>query len=141
MTTFQSPLKIVGKNGITGNQVTDTQAYVHCTKVVSLGGGSTAPRQIITLPSNAIVTNLRGFVTSALAADVSAVNISWGNSADATHYGIIAVSAVGQVRNSVVSAAGEFDTGGTIIIVASAVSTTTFTTGGVRAFVEYVITE
>jgi len=141
MTTFQAPLKIVGKDGITGNSVTDTQGYTHCTKVISLAGGSTAPRQIVTLPSNAMLTNLRAFATSAFAADVSAVSVSWGNSADATHYGTIAVSAVGQVRGATVSAAGEFDAGGTIIIVASAVSTTTFTTGGVRAFVEYVVTE
>lgn len=141
MTNFQAPLKVMGKDGITGNATTDTQAYVQCTKVVPLGGGSTAPRQIVTLPSNAMLTNLRAFATSAFAADVSAVNVSWGNSADATHYGIIAVSAVGQIRGATVSAAGEFDAGGTIIIVASAVSTTTFTTGGVRAFVEYVVTE
>lgn len=141
MTTFQAPLKIVGKDGITGSSVTDTQGYTHCTKVLSLGGGATAPRQIITLPNKAMLINLCAFATSAFSADVSAVNVSWGNSADATHYGIIAVSAVGQIRGATVSAAGEFDTGGTIIVVASAVSTTTFTTGGVRAFVEYIVTE
>jgi len=146
MTTFQNPLKTRGVGGDTGLPATDTTSYVTQAKIVSLGGGATAPRQIITIPSNSTLLRMGGVVTSALAADVSAVNISFGNSADATHYGIIAVSALGQVRTTTVSAATEFDNVtvspfNTIVIVVSAVSTTTFTAGGVRAFVEYVTTE
>lgn len=141
MTTFQVPLKTIGAGGDTGNSQTQTIGYVHATKVVSLGGGSTAPRQIVTLPPKSSLINLRGIVTSAFAADVSAVNINWGNSAQATRYGVIAVSAIGQVRGATVSASDDFDSGGTIIITASAVSTTTFTTGGVRAFIEYLTVE
>lgn len=139
MTTFQAPLKTVGVNGLTGNAQTQTAGFVHSTKPVSLGVGQT--RQIITLPPKSTPTNLRGFVTSAPSADVSAFNISWGNSSDATRYGIVAVSALGAVRAAAVSGAGDFEAGGTIVIVCSAVSTTTFTTGGVRAFVEYLVTE
>lgn len=141
MTTFQAPLKTVGVNGITGNSQTQTVGYVHCTKFVSLGGGSTAPRAVITLPPKSTLTNLRAFITSALAADVSALNVSWGNTAQATRYGIIAVSAQGAIRAASVSAADDFEAGGQIVIVASAVSTATFAAGGARAFVEYLVTE
>lgn len=139
MTTFTTPLKTVGPDGLTGNPQTQTAGFVHATKVVSLGAGNS--RQIVTLPPKSNLTNLRAFTTSALAADVSALNISWGNSSDATRYGIIAVSALGAIRGAAVSAAADFDNGGTIVIVASAVSTTTFTTGGARAFIEYLTVE
>jgi hypothetical protein len=141
MTTFQSPLKTVGANGITGNSQTETTGFVHSTKIVSLGGGSTAPRSIITLPPKSVVTGLYALSTSAFAADVSAVNVNFGNSAQASRYGVISVSALGLVRNAAVSAATDFDAGGTMVITGSAVGTTTFTTGGFRAFVEYITVE
>jgi hypothetical protein len=138
MTTFQAPLETVGKDGITGNPQTETTGFVHASKVVSLGAtGSLGTRAIVTLPAFSTLTNLRAIPTSAFAADVSAVNVSWGNSTDATRYGIIAVSAVGAARGASVSGATDFDASGTIVITVSAVGTTTFTAGGVRAFVEY----
>lgn len=137
MTTFQTPLKTQGAGGDTGVSQTDTSGFVQSSKVLSLGVGAT--RQIVTLPPYSTLTSLRSLVTSAPnGTDVSAFNVSWGNSADATHYGIIAVSAVGAVRSASVSAGAEFDAGGTIVVVVSAVSTTTFTAGGVRAFIEYI---
>jgi len=138
MTTFQSPLKTIGKSGGTGNSQTETSGFVHSTKIISLGGGATPPRAIVTLPDFSVLTGLYACVTSAFAADVSAVNVNWGNSAQSTRYGVIAVSAVGQIRTATVSAATDFDTTNTIVITASAVSTTTFTSGGVRAFIEYI---
>lgn len=142
MTTFTGPLKVQGANNPTGNSQTDTSGYVHCTKIVDLVGASTAPRAIVSLPQFAYLTNLRAFCVSGFAADVSAVNVSWGNSSDATRYGIIAVSAVGAPRSASVSGAFDFySNGGTIVIVGSAVSTTTFTSGAVKAFVEYIVTE
>lgn len=138
MTTFQTPLKTEGANGGTGNSQTETSGFVHASKVISLGGGATAPRAIVTLPPFSTLTGLRAIPTSAFAADVSAVNVNWGNSAQATRYGVIAVSALGSLRAAAVSAATDFDAGGTIVVTVSAVSTTTFTAGGVRAFIEYI---
>lgn len=139
MTTFQLPLKTQGAGGDTGNSQTETSAFVRSIKVISLGatGGNTR-RAIVTLPPFSTLTGLAAIPTSAFAADVSAALVSWGNSADVTHYGVIAVSALGALRTAAVSAGTEFDAGGTIVIVVSAATTTTFTTGGVRAFVEYI---
>lgn len=139
MTKFTTPLKTVGPGGDTGNSQTQTIGYVNSTKVLSLGVLN--KRQIITLPPFSSPVSLYAFPTSAFEADVSAMLVNFGNSADATHYGVIAVSALGQLRAAPVSAAGEFDAGGTIVVTVSAVSTTTFTQGGVRAFVEYTTVE
>lgn len=138
MTTFNTPLVTVGSGGITGNAQTETTGFVAASKVVSLGGGSTAPRQVVTIPPGSFLTRLGAFTTSAFAGDVSAVNVNFGNSGQATRYGVISVSALGLVRTATVSAAADFDAGSTIIITGSAVSTTTFTSGGFRAFVEYI---
>ncbi len=136
MTTFQVPLKTQGASGDTGNSQTETSGFVHSSKVLSLGSGNS--RQIVTLPPFSTLTGLRALPTSAFAADVSAVNVNWGNSAQATRYGVIAVSALGALRTASVSGAADFDAGGTIVVTVSAVSTTTFTSGGVRAFIEYI---
>lgn len=139
MTVFQTPLKTQGANGDTGNSQTETSGFVHSSKVLSLGAtGGNVRRAIVSLPAFSTLTGLRAIPTSAFAADVSAALVNWGNSADATHYGVIAVSALGALRSASVSAGTEFDAGGTIIVTVSAVSTTTFTTGGVRAFIEYI---
>lgn len=138
MTTFQTPLKTIGASGETGNPQTETSGYVMTSKMVSLGAtGGNVRRAIVTLPPFSTIIGLDAVPTSAFAADVSAALVNWGNSADATHYGVIAVSGVGSLRSAAVSAATEFDAGGTIVITVSAVSTTTFTAGGVRAFIRY----
>lgn len=141
MTTFQTPLKTQGAGGDTGNSQTETSGFVHSSKVISLGATGTAiKRAVVSIPPFSTLTGLRAIPTSAFVvnSDVSALNVSWGNSADATHYGIIAVSALGALRTASVSAGTEFDNGGTVVVVVSAVSTTTFNVGGVRAFIEYV---
>lgn len=139
MTTFQTPLKTQGASGDTGNSQTETSGFVHASKVLSLGAtGGNVRRAIVSLPEFSTLTGLRAVPTSAFAADVSAVSVSWGNSADATRYGVIAVSALGALRSASVSGAVDFDDGGTVVITVSAVSTTTFTAGGVRAFIEYI---
>jgi len=138
MTTFQTPLKTQGASGDTGNSQTETSAFVRGTKVLSLGSSNS--RQIVTLPPFSTLTSLGACVTSAGApADpVSAFSVSFGNSGQAARYGVIAVSALGQLRSPTVSASTDFDAGSTIVVTLSAVSTTTFTAGGVRAFIEYV---
>lgn len=141
MTTFTGPLVIEGANNPKLGTTQDTSGFVHCTKVVPLTGGAVSPRAIVTLPPYSILTNARAYATSAFAADVSAMNVSFGNSAQAARYGIISVSALGQVRGATVSAADDFNnpTGGTIVVVGSAVSTAVFTTGGANALIEYIV--
>lgn len=141
MTAFRGPLIVQGPNNPTGNSQTDSSGFVSCIKVVPLTGGATAPRAVVTLPPFAILLTGRAYATSAFASDVSAMNVSFGNSSDATRYGIISVSAVGQIRNATVSAGDDFNngTGGTIVVVGSAVSTTTFTSGGANALIEYLV--
>lgn len=139
MTGFVAPLKILGPSDPTGDTQTNASGFVRATKVLTLGSGNS--RQIVTLPPKSTLTALEAAIVSAPAADVSALVISWGNSGQASRYGLIAVSALGQVRGSVVSAATDFDTGGTIVVVASAVSTTTFVAGGARVFIQYVTVE
>jgi len=141
MTTFTSPLIIEGANNPKIGTQTDTSAFVHCTKIVPLNGAAIAPRAIITLPPFSILTNARAYATSAFAADVSAINVNFGNSSDATRYGVITVSALGQIRGALTSAAADFNTqtGGTMVITGSAVSTATFTAGGAIALVEYIV--
>lgn len=139
MTTFTLPLKTVGTNGLTGNPQTDTSGFVHSIKTLSLGAtGSNGFRGIVTIPSFSTLIGLRAVPTSAFAADVSAIAVNFGNSADATRYGTVQVSALGALRSAAVSAANDFDTSNTIVVTVSAVSTTTFTTGGARAFIEYI---
>jgi hypothetical protein len=139
MTTFQTPLKTYGAGGDTGNPQTESSGFVPAKKYISLGStGGNARRAVVTIPPLSTLTSLQAVATSAFAADVSAAIVSWGNSADATRYGSIAVSAVGQLRSVTgVSGCTDFDAGGTIVITVSAVSTTTFTTGGVRAMLQY----
>lgn len=137
MTHFTAPLIVIAPGDPTGNAQTNGAGYVLATKIRSMGSGTTS-RMVVTIPPYSTLKQLSAVPTSAFASDVSAVNVSFGNSADATHYGVIAVSAVGNLRLAPVSAATEFDAGGTIVITVSAVSTTTFTTGGVRAFISFV---
>ena len=141
MTTFTGPLMGQGPNNPTGNSQTDTSGYVSFTKVVPLTGAAVSPRAVITLPPRSILLALEGIATSAFASDVSAMNISWGNSTDATRYGIISVSAVGAVRSAAVSGATDFLNGGTIVIVGSAVSTAVFTAGGAYALARFLMVD
>lgn len=140
MTTFQHPLKAVGPNGLTGDPTTNTESYVRSMKVIPLGPGA-ASRQIVTIPANSTILAMGGTATSAFAADVSACNVNFGTSAQVSRYGLISVSALGLVRNVVVSASTDFDAQSTIIVTLSAVGTTTFSSGGARAFIEFVTTE
>jgi len=142
-TTFTGPLEGQGANNPTGNPQTDTAGYVGFTKVIPLGSG-TASRAVITLPERSILQSCVAFATSAFAADVSAANVNFGNSSDATRYGVISVSAIGQNRSvTAVSAVNDFLNGTpqTMVITISAVSTTTFTTGGAYALVRFIMVD
>lgn len=141
MTTFQTPLKTQGLGGDTGNSQTETSGFVKTVKVFSMGGGTLAPRSIVSLPPQSTLVGFGAVATSAFASDVSAMTISFGNSAQASRYGTISVSALAAYRSfgtATVSGATDFDAGGTIVITGSAASTTTFTAGGARVFIEYV---
>ena len=139
-TIFQGPL---GTGTATGVPTTDTRGYISVIKSVPLS--QAAPRQIVTIPQGSILTMLEAVQTSAFTGDdpVSSMSVNFGNSADATHYGAIQVSALVQIRQVVnVSAPTDFDTAaGTIVLTLSAVSTTVFTGGGVRAFIHFLTVE
>lgn len=142
MTTFQTPIKGIGFQGDTGNTQTETSGYIACFKQVVLS--QAAPRAIVTIPKNSTLLKLSAVQSSAFTGTdpVSAMNVNFGNSADATRYGTVVVSALVQLReSSLVSAATDFDADATIVVTLSALSTTTFTAGGVRAFIHYLTTE
>lgn len=138
-TNWEGPLSIGNETGVAA---TDTRGFVKAAKVVSVGAGD--GRKIVTLPTNSVVTGLGFIPTSAFTGgdSVTALTVSFGNSADANQLGVVTVSAATrytEVLGGFVSAAN-FDSGGTIVVVISAVSTTTFTGGGGRAFIEFVKT-
>lgn len=137
-TTFKGPIR-TGLN--TGNPQTNTLGFLGATKVCNTGFG--ADRVVVTLPPGANLVGLGASPVSAFTGTdpVSAMSVKFGNSADATRYGIITVSALGNYRESAVSASNDFDNGGTIVVTISALSTTSFTGGGTRNFIRYVQTE
>src|SRR3990167_10490414 len=139
-TNFTGPITTGSQTGV---PTTDTRGYVSVIKAVSLS--QAAPRQIITIPGGTTLTMLEAIQTSAFTGDdpVSAMSVNFGTSADATKFGAIQVSALVQIRQVVnVSAPTDFDTAsGTIVLTLSAVSTTIFTGGGVRAFVHFLTVE
>lgn len=138
-THFSGP---VVQGEITGNPQTQTIAYSKVVAVTNVGFGAT--RAILSIPPKSTLLNLGAVPTSAFTGTdpVSAMTVSFGNSAQNVYFGQVVVSANTRTGNSTpVSGASEFDNGGTIVINLSALSTTVFTGGGVRAFVEYVTVE
>lgn len=140
MTLFKAPLRIGDINS--GNPQTETRGFVPCMKIVLLSQAQ--PRMIVSLPPSSTLLKLGAVPTSAFTGTdpVSAMNVNFGNSADSQHYGVVVVSANSQLRETtLVSAATDFDaSGATIVVTLSALSTTVFTGGGVRAFIHYVTT-
>lgn len=145
MTNFKEPLKI-GDPATGLGSAYDTFGYVPANKVIALGGGGGQTRQIVSFPAKTTPYML-GFVQTSAFGGVdtaaSAMVVSFGNSSDATRYGVFNVSAgagAGSRFAFNVSAAADFDLAGTMIVTLSALSTTTYTGGG-RAIVGYVTGE
>lgn len=142
-TTFRGPVKI--GDAPVGNPQLETVGYVRLSKVVPLTSGT---RTIISFPANTLITACKAVVTSAFSGvdtAASAMNVNFGTSADPTGYGVINVSGngtgAGAMGSLAVVSGAILDAGGTMILTLSAASTTTFTAGGVRALVDYIVTE
>ncbi len=143
MTGFTAPLKILGPGDPTGNPQTNASGFVPAYKQVSLGGGLGETRKIVTIPPQSTLVGLSFTLTSAFAGDTAAtaMAVQFGTSADPTGIGVFNVSGGAPNRWAFpTSGAAAFDTGGTIVLNLSALSTTTYTGGG-RLFVEYVTVE
>lgn len=118
---------------------TDTRAYVPSRRVGRLS--QTAPTATVSIPEKSVVTKT-GFVpTSAFTGTdpVSAMNITFRNGT-LTH-NVITASAATKYHESTTVSAAIYDTSATMTITLSALSTTVFTGGGGRFFVEYITEE
>lgn len=136
-TNFEGPLSV---GDVTGIPNTDTRGFVRLSKRVIIGQAQ--PRQVVTISPDSVVTGF-GFVpTSAFTGTdpVSALSVNFGTSADPNQHGVVTVSAATRYTEQVAAfvSGATFDDGGTIVVTISAVSTTTFTGGGGRAFIHYV---
>lgn len=136
-TTFTGPLCI---GEYTGNTTTETRSFVPGRRQVNLSQAS--PSATLTIPAKSTIVKLAFVPTSAFTGTdpVSAMNVTFANGT--LVHGVVTASAASRYHESTfVSAAEAYDTGGTMTITLSALSTTVFTGGGGRAFVEYLTVE
>lgn len=135
-TNFTGPLTVGEK---TGRDSTDTRGYVarRYIREVSFTNQSVT----ITIPPKSVVTKTGYIPTSAFTGTdpVSAMNITFANGT--LVHNIVTASAASKYHESTTVSAADYDTGGTMTITISALSTTTFTGGGGRAFVEINVVE
>ena len=132
-TNFTGPIT---HGEVTGNPETDTRGYVPGIKIIQLSQGS--PRGNVTLPAKTVVTKL-GFVpTSAFTGDdpVSAMTITFA--AGTVTLGIVTASAATKYHQMAVVSGAVLDASTVVSAALSALSTTVFTGGGGRAFIEYI---
>ena len=135
-TNFTGPVSF-GEN--TGLPTTDTRGWVPGRKVLLLSQAT--PSGSMTIPPKAVVTKT-GFVpTSAFQGTdpVSAMNVTFANGS--LVHNVITASAATKYHESTTVSAAIYDDGGVLTVTLSALSTTVFTGGGGRAFVEYIVTE
>lgn len=133
-TNFTNPITQGYSDG-----ATDTRAYVPSRRVVRLSQSS--PSATIPIPAKSVLTKT-GFVpTSAFTGTdpVSAMNVTFANGTQV--HNIVTASAATKYHESTTVSAAVYDTAGTLTITLSALSTTVFTGGGGRAFVEYLTEE
>lgn len=99
----------------------------------------------IDLPAKSTLLRLGAIATSALApADAgSAAVTNFGTATDFDQYGVVTGASARSSLVYVVPVSGstDFDTGATIVVSVSAVSTNVTTGGGTRAFVEYAVAD
>ena len=132
-TNFLGPVTF-GDNG--GAPSLDTRAYMPGRRVMRLSQAS--PSATCPIPARSVITKT-GFVpTSAFTGDdpVSAMNITFANGS--LVHNIVTASAATKYHESTTVSAAVYDTAGTLTVTLSALSTTVFTGGGGRAFVEYI---
>lgn len=124
----------------TGAESTKTIAFVPVRQVVNLDSGDAT--KTVAIQPNSTVVNL-GFVpTSAFTGgdSVTAMNVTFSNG-DVVHGVVVASAATRYTEVAFVSGANVYDSSANMTIALSAASTTTFTGGGGRAYIEYVTVE
>lgn len=131
-TNFTGPLSFGEKTGLA---TTDTRGWIPGRKILLLD--VTIPSASVTIPANSVLTKTSFVPTSAFAGTdpVSAMNVTFANGSIV--HNIITASAATKYHESTTVSGAIYDTGGTLTVTLSALSTTTFTGGGGRAFVEY----
>jgi hypothetical protein len=135
-TNFTGPVSF-GENSGTANG--DLRGFVPGRKVALLSQSS--PSASVPIPPRSVVTKT-GFVpTSAFTGTdpVSAMNVTFANGT--LVHNIVTASAATKYHESTTVSAALYDDGGTMTITLSALSTTVFTGGGGRAFIEYITVE
>lgn len=127
-----------------GNSSSHNKQVQFLTKQVSVGAGR--KQTIVTLPPESTLIGLAAIGTSAFSTPgdaVSAAAVKFGTAGDLDQYGSITnVSArLTLAFSTPVSGALDFDTGGDVVISCSAETTSVFTNGGARAFVQYTVAD
>ena len=114
------------------------------TKQVSVGGGT--KQAFIALPPHSTLLGLGAIQTSAFSTPGDAVSagiVSFGTEGDVNQYGAIndVSAAAGFTLVSPVSGAADFDSGGILVVSCSVETTSVFTNGGARAYVQYSVAD
>lgn len=132
-TNFTGPVSFGEK---TGNDTTDTRAWLPGRKQVTLD--QTAPSATITIPDGSTITKLAFVPTSAFTGTdpVSAMVVTFAQGTIV--HGTVTASANTRYHETVVVSGAIYDTAAVMTITLSALSTTVFTAGGGRAFVDYI---
>lgn len=132
---FTGPITFGEKTGLA---TTQTIGFVK--GVIVLGLSSATKSATRTMPINSTITQVGFIPTSAFTgADVSACNVTFANGT--LVHAIVPASAATRIHMTAAISAANYDTGGTITVTLSADNTTTFTGGGGRAYIEYIVTE
>lgn len=135
-TNWEGPLsfgKVLDENS------KDTRGFVPGRQVKTLS--QAAPSTTFTIPPKSVVTKNAFVPTSAFTGTdpVSAMNVTFANGT--VVHSIVPVSAATRYAESTFVSGALYDTGGTLTVTLSAQSTTVFTGGGGRAYVEYITVE
>lgn len=117
----------------------DSRAFMPGRRVLNLS--QAAPSATVRIPPKSVVTKTAFVPTSAFTGTdpVSAMNVTFANGTQV--HNVITASAATKYHESTTVSAAVYDDGGTLTVTLSALSTTVFTGGGGRAFVEFITTE
>ena len=112
------------------------------TKQVSVGGGT--KQGFIALPPHSTLLRLGAIQTSAFSTPGDAVSagiVNFGTEGDKDQYGALTDVSAAQGLTFVTPVSGvtDFDAGGILVVSCSVETTSVFTNGGARAFVEYAV--
>ena len=126
-----------------GNQSFAKQVNI-LQKQVSVGGGS--KQAFMALPPHSTLIGIGAIQTSAFSTPGDAVSagiVSFGTEGDVNQFGVITDVSAAQGLTFVtpVSGVAEFDSGAILVVSCSVETTSVFTNGGVRAFVQYAVAD